>query len=235
MTVERAAVSLRWTFDEIVEVGDSFDSAYELYDASFPEGERETREAIAGWLRVRAAESLAPDDYHMLVARGMDRAVEGIALFHYIAEVRCGFLGYLAVAPRQQGRGLGSALFAEVCAVIERDAGRAPWGVFSEIDPADPEDPDSLRRLAFWRRLGMHPLDLGWRYPRLHEGAAPLQMHLAFCALDGSSGALSGAEVRRAAIAIYRSVYHRPGDDSDLAAVLEFVGMREWVPYLAQP
>lgn len=207
-----------------------FAQCIDLYEKAFPEGERETLEAIQGWLTVASQGGLAPDNYHILVA--IDTAREhvcGVVFFHYLGSVGCGFIGYLVVDPDLQSQGLGSALLQAVPVMLRSDAQRMghepPCGLLTELDKESVDEPITYDRFRFWQRHRFLPLELDWRYPRLHDGEPPAAMYLAYAPIDLRTRwqSLTERRARELVIAIYRSVYSRDTSDPDLALVLKSI------------
>jgi len=205
-----------------------FNSFIKLYINSFPEGERETTEALSDWILRSSKGELYPDNYHMLViSLKQSNKIEAGALCHYISALNGGFLGYLVVEPNIRNIGLGQILFNGVIKVIEMDSKRnrqgVPLGIFAEIDKAQDNTQDILRRLQFWRKCNMLPLDIEWKYPRLHTGEGPLNMYLAFCPYRNRPDYLTEKKAELAVRSIYDSVYRKKEDDQNLIEVIKSV------------
>lgn len=206
----------------------------ELYEEAFPEGERETREAIQAWLTAASQDQLVPDNYHILAM--IDRArdhVCGVVFFHYLGAVGCGFIGYLVIEAGRQSRGLGSTLLQAVPEMLRRDAQRMghelPLGLLTELDKERADEPTTYARFRFWQRHGFLPLELDWRYPRLHNGEPPTAMYLAYAPIDLCAGWLPLKEQRaqELVIAIYQGVYRRGVGDPDLELVRESINGKQ--------
>jgi GNAT superfamily N-acetyltransferase len=205
--------------------------AFALYRDAFPEGERETRAAMESWMAKQASGVLLPDAYHMVAgcARG---SVLCMASFHYLAAIRGGFLGYIVVAPAARGKGLGARFFGTVRDFLERDAASRSAklrAIYMELDREDPSIPETTRRLGFWKRLGVFPLDFAWQYPPLHGGQPPAMMDLAAVRFEDDPQRVSSVELCEASRAIYRSVYGKGEEDPLLLQVLRSLDGREFV------
>ncbi len=196
---------------------------FAIYEREFPRGERETRVAIRRWLHDKAGGRLFPDDYHVLAAVHARDAIAGFALFHYLADINCGFLGYMAVERSLRNRGIGSLLFGRVRRRLEADAEQRgvdrPAGVFMELDVHDGSRAASAR-LRFWERLDALPLGLEWHYPRLRARGEPATMYLAFSPFGRSTHRVDSGRIRRAVRSIYNHVYRGRKNDAGLRSVL---------------
>ncbi len=202
--------------------GEEFERAYALYCAAFPESERETQENLIRWIEAKGSKRIHPDDVHFLVSTSAEHGIVAIAVVHYIDAIQSGFLGYLVVDPRFRSRSIGSQLFAAAQQTVAHDAherGYIARGIFMELDREDPHDPDVPRRFDFWKKHGVLPLYIDWRYPPLHGGEPPASMYLAYGPFN-SGDALTSDEITAAARAVYHSVYKKDDNDPDLQAVL---------------
>ena len=132
----------------LVEDGD----LWRLYEAAFPDDEREPREVVVRSLELGVGLALR--------ARRGGRT-SGLALAHLLRDPAAVFLVYLAVDPNARGWGLGRALFEETWARGAerlRAAERTPLGLVWEVD----ERPDAAgaargslaARTAFFARQG---------------------------------------------------------------------------------
>src|SRR4051794_7845544 len=92
-----------------------FREAFDLYDQTFPESEKEDLSSFQRWLIDKSEHRLYPDNYHLIVFKETATSpVIGVASFHYLASANCGFLGYLVVHSKARDQGIGSELFAEI-------------------------------------------------------------------------------------------------------------------------
>jgi GNAT superfamily N-acetyltransferase len=142
------------------------DQLERLYASAFPASERKP----ASFLRTAAGR----EDYSLLALISGDRA-DGLALVYRSPGSAFALLEYMAVAPGRRGEGLGRRLFT---AVAGRNPGRA---LLVEVESANDRDPDSRRRIAFYRDLGCRELrGVDYVMPKV-SSAAPPPMSLLAC------------------------------------------------------
>ncbi len=112
------------------------EKAWELYESSFPEYERWTKEAF-----MRAS-----DDERFKTKLLVDETGGLISIIYYWTYGKFLYVEFLAVNPAMRGRNIGSGI---ITALVEENPGRR---ILLEIDP--PVDEISIRRLRFYERLG---------------------------------------------------------------------------------
>jgi len=210
---------------------DVFRDAMRLYEDAFPSSEKETISNITRWLESRTR--IGPNRYHILaliLEQNGVSSTKGVAFFHYLADVRATFLGYLTIEEKSRHRGFGSVLFEAVKEWTERDCqaatGARPLGIFTELEKENPKDASTIERFRFWERHNVRPLRLDWRYPPLYPGNVPADMYLAICPLEKSQSTLSEAEAISVCTSIYRGVYGKGPDDPYLRKVIESIRNR---------
>ena len=113
--------------------GPEFETAFALYEVSFPVYERRTRSAQAG--------RLSHPEYRFTLLREGDR-FQGILLYWEGPGFR--YVEHFAIAPELRGGGVGARALAELCG--------QGIPVILEIDP--PVDEISVRRQHFYERCG---------------------------------------------------------------------------------
>lgn len=135
----------------------NFEEIYAIYEASFPEVERRTKEGQRAAMnhprmKVRAA-----------------RKDGRIAAFLTGWELEnCIYLEHLATDPACRGGGLGKGLILE--SIQEAKEKQLP--LILEIEPVTEEKPDTVRRAAFYERLGFVINRFPYEQPPLREGAS---------------------------------------------------------------
>jgi GNAT superfamily N-acetyltransferase len=203
-----------------------FEDAFRLYEQSFPPGERERKSRFREWLGTTGKVNPAPHDF-IEVAR-KDGKIVAMATMQYMKTIGAGFLGYLVVAPEERGVGIGTALAIRIFRDLERvhrqaNGDRQCFGVFAEIDHYHARSIVRGRRLIFWQRLDLRPLNIAWRYPRLEAGTTPSAMYLAFKPLCPDLLPFSRAEMKMIAQEIYARVYRGRQSDRELKQVLHSI------------
>lgn len=133
---------------------------------------------------------------------------------------------YVFVTPSLRSHGIGGQLLTEMRSYLADEATR--WkrgrvlGLFTELERAECSDLDSTRRLRFWERGGVVPLDFEWRYPRLHEGQLPVRMYLAFGSYEETRKAWYPQELEGVARELFRATYsYLPSASATLEAIVQ--------------
>lgn len=114
--------------------------------------------------------------YRLLLAHDSERHADvGYAFIFEPAAPRLLWLDYMAIYPRCQGAGYGSALFTEIARM-----GEDGLGVLLEVERADSGESrlrrDQERRIAFYRRLGAEVLGVDYQLPTV-DGSMPLDLY----------------------------------------------------------
>lgn len=115
-----------------------FEEIYRVYEESFPDMERRTREG--------QKQVFHNPDYRVRI---VEEGGEILAFLGYWELPGCIFLEHLATTEKSRGKGHGKALVEEVLKEAEKP-------VFLEIEPVTDEDPMTGRRAGFYERLGFH-------------------------------------------------------------------------------
>ncbi len=132
-------------------------------------GELERREVLERWVDAPPGHGPGAMDfrhtYHLLVARDERGALAGVRDCHGILDVRAGvavaYLAHVLVLAPYRRTGVGAMLRAHPIELVRRsmleermDPASSDLLVAAEIEPADPDDPASLVRLAAYGRAG---------------------------------------------------------------------------------
>ncbi len=132
-----------------------FVAAADLFRAAFPY-EASAIDRIESQMRGQAQLSFEPI---LLISMDRRRRPTGIAYVYYFAELRYGYLQYIASSPRQPGHGIGAALYEALREVL---AAKGARGLFLDIPPIDAtklKEPALLRtnrtRAKFYARYGL--------------------------------------------------------------------------------
>ncbi|MBI5710048.1 MAG: GNAT family N-acetyltransferase [Candidatus Eisenbacteria bacterium] len=199
-----------------------FEPAFAIYGESFPPGEVEGRREFRSWLRADDHRE-SPSHDLMITARRGGRVV-GMATIQYIEALGAAFLGYLVVAREARGAGVGSSLarraFQEVLRAHRAVRRGRPLGAFGELEHLHGRSRFHRRRLRFWARLGMRPLQIAWRYPRLEPGTRPSAMYLAFKPMRPGQVPLTRERMSSIVRGIYAEIYPQPRARKVLRRVL---------------
>eukprot|EP01012_Entosiphon_sulcatum_P023615 TRINITY_DN2870_c0_g1_i1.p1 TRINITY_DN2870_c0_g1~~TRINITY_DN2870_c0_g1_i1.p1 ORF type:complete len:565 (+),score=93.17 TRINITY_DN2870_c0_g1_i1:68-1762(+) len=148
---------------------------WEIYETSFPDSERESREQI-----LREAESEG-----RTYAVKLNGSTVGLTVIHFLREVRCAFLVYVAVSSHLRSLSLGSKLLKFVFADCERyyleQGGGPALGVVLELEVLDEGESEEdnamrLRRTRFYERLGAVLFTGPYMQPPVNGPPVPLSL-----------------------------------------------------------
>lgn len=181
-----------------------FRQAFALYSRVFPPSEKIDREYFQNVFEEKRLGLLAPFNFHFLVAHQRGRAV-GFISGSYLAIVNLGFVGYLAVAPDDAGRRVGSRLRRRLVEAMQRDARVAGhedlMGMMGEVEDGNPW----LERM---RRHGALAFDLDYLQPSTDgTDVVPLVLYLQPVGGRRHLRSLKVSTMRRILYAIYRRLY----------------------------
>lgn len=216
MTAARASIRIR---EIVVATDPALRPAHRLLASRLPPDEVVP---ISDWrlsLAERSEDLWTDQRWHLLVAVQRGRVV-GMASGSYLGSLNIGMVGYLAIHPSVQGRGVGPRLRSRLRSRFEGDAqttrGSPLAAILGEVDPANPW----LRYLV--HRTGAIALDLPYLQPALHGADDPSPLVLYYQSLSGPRSSLPVAEVRRILYAIWRRLYRiaRPLQQPEFRAML---------------
>lgn len=157
---------------------------WELYDSAFPSTERDPHEVVRATAR---------QDTGFVVRACLAKQTVGLACVHMLREPAVPFLVYLAVAPEQRSRRLGSALFERAWEAARDRYGvlaRDPKGFVWEVEIPDAarnerERQERQRRISFFERLGGRICAGSYLQPPI-DRITPVPMHLMYRPAEGS-------------------------------------------------
>jgi ribosomal protein S18 acetylase RimI-like enzyme len=175
----------------------------ELYRQAFPPQERVPESDHLDLLQARA-EGREPGAHLIAVCRRGEAKSLAMARYSYDGDTAFGYLMYLGVAPEVRSRGIGGALYGEILRRLQahaKAAGRVLRGMVIEVeDPQASADAgaqrDAVRRLSFYRRLGIRRL-AGIHYTQRVPGQPPVTMLVLVDPLDpalAASDAVAAAQ-----------------------------------------
>lgn len=172
--------------------------------------------------------------WHLLVAEQKNTVI-GIASGTFLGNINVGVVGYLAIAPSAQARGLGARLRRALRRRFVRDAkritGRQLDGIIGEISLDNPW----LRALS--RNPAVLPLNFEYYQPRLREDDKPSRFVLYYEAVGRPVKQLGVAELRRILFAMWRRAYRiaRPLDRPAFRRMLSSLTNKRTVGRLRLP
>lgn len=159
----------------------------DLYLASFPKDEREPEDWFAKRLDGDPHhEPLMGRRFRLLVAESDTREVLAMRSFETCADIRMGFLVYLAVRPENRGHGIGKRLIDVAIAYCRLDmlaSGVELDAVVFEAERIElatsPQEMEARqRRLAYFEGLGAFLLTDSYVQPALTPDRAPVPLNL---------------------------------------------------------
>jgi GNAT superfamily N-acetyltransferase len=193
--------------------GEPFRQLYSIYAASITPREQKPE----AWIRAMV---VAPD-YRVYVTKAAGRVLGFSILFLRPVE-NFSLLEYMAVAPEQRSKGLGSTLFQQTVALAVAPQG-ANLPVLLEIDSdreASSDQAIRTRRERFYRRLGCVKISgLQYLMPLQGVGPAPEMDLMTYWA--ESLGRLARDDLKRWLQTMYRDVYRCSPDDPRIRQMLE--------------
>ncbi len=203
----------RCPFVEFHEVSDTsseeFKEAMGIYLASFPENERRPVASIEREMEMGIS--------RLIIGRIEDRVVL-MALLHPIKGTSFVLGDYMAIDEEYRSLGIGAAFLNNIFNILDD----IEFNYFlGEIEnPYLEEDDSKVRRVEFFKRMGMRELkDVRYILPPL-QGTLPTEMILmVLCKTEADC--LNGEEVRDILRRIFRNIYARGEDDEILALILE--------------
>lgn len=135
-----------------------FDEIYSIYEEAFPAIERRTREG--------QRQVLEEPSYRLLVVEEAGTILAFLGVWDLES---CVFLEHLATTACCRGKGYGKILVEELL----RDTKKP---VFLEIEPVTEENPITVRRAKFYKRLGFCINTFPYEQMPLKKGDAPIPL-----------------------------------------------------------
>lgn len=149
-------IRFRRIFDLTTEIDQQqFLETAQLFRAAFPY-EAEAIDRVEWFMRRHTQLNFEP---LLLISQDRRRHPTGLAFVFYFADVKFGYLQYIASNPRQPGRGIGAALYE---ALRELLVAKGAHGLLLDVPPIDPAKlkdasrlPTNRKRLRFYARYGL--------------------------------------------------------------------------------
>lgn len=161
-----------------------FSELYKILEYSFPENER-------GDFNDQFAKSNCPEFRTMTLSE--DGKILGFLNFWELSDFV--YLEHFAVAKELRGKGLGSELIRQLCALC---TGKT---IVLEAEPPALNE-FSARRIEFYRRLGFHTNPFPYKQPPYHKGDEPVEL-----VIMSRPQPLSESDFNEKISEIYRRVY----------------------------
>jgi len=191
------------------------EAALSLIEGAFRRLDRQPTAELRSEIAEKRLELLTALDFHLLVALSSEGEAMGTISGLYLEGVNAGFVTYLAVAPRFQGRRVAPALRTGLVQIFREDARRAG---FPELDWVLGE----VRRESRWlqrllEKRGVHTFHLQYFHPGMTPGTPHDEYILYRQPVGDHRPELPVPLVRRILYAIYRRGYRvryplqRPG------------------------
>jgi hypothetical protein len=195
--------------------GRGFNALYEIYTSTISQSEQKPRHAL---------EEMARSADYRLLTIGFGEEISGFSIFWLSPARNFALLEYMAVKESEQGKGIGSKLFASSVQTIWEGDGHLP--VLIEVDSAGETTPDfetCLRRIRFYQRVGCRRVEgLHYLMPSVGQGVPP-PMDL-FVFRKEQADYVSKTDLKRWLTTIYDRVYQCGGDDPRIELMLRPLG-----------
>ncbi len=187
----------------------------ELYEASFPEDEREPTEKFVEWIKPVEPSKRAETGTNYLLGAFDDEVLQGFLFYSFYPEPCFAFFVYIAVRPDVRGLGIATIMFKEAerhCEGMAKSIGKQFLAVVGEVeriqDAVDDEDRERRElRLKLFDRLGLSVLSPGYTQPALTEESEPVPLNLMW---KKAHPEVDGREI---ALAFYALVFELGPDD----------------------
>ncbi|MEF9919263.1 MAG: GNAT family N-acetyltransferase [Eubacterium sp.] len=137
----------------------SFDEAYKILDASFPEAEKRSYEGQKALLEI--------PEYELLIKKtDMGHIIALLGIWHLDD---FDFIEHAAVSEKARGGGIGSRIFQEYFKTCTKM-------IFLEVE--HPNEEDAKRRIKFYKRLGFHLNSYEYYQPSLKPDMPELPLYV---------------------------------------------------------
>ena len=171
-----------------------------IYTVSFPEQERRPWEDFTFFESESEITRKEPQTHPRLMAVCISqdrRTWIPIGMFSFWELERILYIEHFAVDPDYRGRGIGDAVFQAMAVHYAKERGLT---TVLEVEPIDEAEPDTVRRIEFYRRHGMEVIDTDYVQPPYGADLPPVDMWLM----------ASGTDIEPDAITrlLYTHVYH---------------------------
>lgn len=158
----------------------------ELYEASFPEDEREPTHKFVEWIKPVDRSKLSESSTNYLLGAFEDEVLQGFLFYCFFPNPCFAFFVYIAVRPDVRGHGIATIMFKEAerhCEGLAKSIGKDFLAVVGEVERIQDalDDEDRVRRelrLKLFDRLGLGILSPGYTQPALTEDSDPVPLNL---------------------------------------------------------
>lgn len=167
--------------------GDSkFRDAIRVYSKNLESYLREPPRVLRNTLIRVENGSYGDQKYHMFLAKKADEPV-GMVTVNYFPNVNVGFMGYIVVAKKYRGQGIGTALYRTSCSAINSDAnarvGKQADALVYETDKVKVQDTkkmeEGVKRLHFFKAMGGYIVSgVDYYQPPLRKKDPPSGLYL---------------------------------------------------------
>ena len=166
-----------------------FDRVYEDMKLQFPSEELKPKCAFKKMFSTGATKL-------MLAERG--GSIVGYFIFHCIGDIA--MLDHIAVLKQFHSGGIGTAIIDAIrCHYPELK------GMFLEVEPVNPSDPQTVRRAAFYKKCGLYKVDVNYLMPAPDKKTVPMDVW--FLNSSSFSGTISPGEVKGAIRKMFPHIY----------------------------
>lgn len=195
--------------DRIVEILDEREplatEAVRVIAEVFPPEDRQSTAELLSEIAEKRLGLLGFSAYHVLTAVDHDGSVMGTVTGVYLDGINAGFVTYLGVRSRYQGRQIARRMRTRLVEVFRDDALRAGWPELAWVIGEVRTESPWLRRLV--RQRGAIAFDLTYYHPGMIPGASDAEFTLYRQPVGDQRAELPSTEVGRILYAIWRRAY----------------------------
>src|SRR5262249_24883667 len=137
------------------------------------------------------------------------------------------------VSAELRNRGVGTRLLEEMRKCLETEAASVGHGrvrgLFTELQRSGQVEVGIRERVRFWRRAGVLPFAVDWRYPPRHQGEPPVRMYGAYGSYGSRREIWYPRDLETVATTIFQATYdYLPDAGQTLQTILN--GLRSLAP-----
>lgn len=182
----------REKYMKIVKASDSdFDKMYADMLLQFPAEEMKTREAF---------DSLRRDENYECCILEKDGGMAGYFCAYIAGDTSVALLDHFAIASSMHGCGLGSEALRLITARYANCK-----GILLEVEKPNPLDPNTLRRIKFYKSNGAYKINADYLLPGGGDSAVPMDLYFINCA--GFDGRISAEEIMQTVKIVFERVH----------------------------
>ena len=169
-----------------------FDAAYSDMLEQFPPSELKSRAAFETLI--------SGDNYDFGVVCGGCGEMLSYYTCYIVESMKIGLLDHFAVVKKMHSKGIGGNVLKFI-----REHYSNLKGLILEVEKPEPENPNTIRRVNFYKRCGAYMLDMDYLLPAPGNTAVP--MALMFLNCGNFSGIISKEEIISALKPVFENLH----------------------------